>query len=311
MPLSRLAIVIHVLLATALLSRQSQAELAPSGWSQLRLPGGAVQLAKGYLAGPSWYAFEGSKRIRIHVRQLNGTVFGIYAGLSFDLKSRVEGKRVWLDASITNVSDASRSVPQCGLLMGIDTNMAKYPEWNDIFFPTLLRCEKTHFWGYLMTPKGRILTLSSPDPVASYAMEYNDRGHRIQTFSLDLAHAGPLPSRHPVAPNTLQPGQKLHWQFVIEEAPNLESVKSTVARNSRAPMIEASRYTLAAGESTNLTITSFTKRPTVRAVAPDGAITKPALVEIGKGTYATEFRPNGQPGVTTLTVSDGSHVSEA
>ena len=60
------------------------------------------------------------------------------------------------------------------LVLGIDSEMLSYPRWNYRYFPTLLRCEKTHFWGYLMTPQGRIMTLGSPDPVASYTMNYQD-----------------------------------------------------------------------------------------------------------------------------------------
>ena len=52
--------------------------------------------------------------------------------------------------------------------------MDHYPQWHHVFFPTLMRCEKTHFWGYFMSPLGRIITLTSADPVASYHLHYNN-----------------------------------------------------------------------------------------------------------------------------------------
>ena len=72
--------------------------------------------------------------------------------------------------------------------------MVKYPEWNQIYFPTLLRCEQTHFWGYVMSPAGRILALASPDPIASYTLDYKQYEHRVFTFCRDLLHCGPLPA---------------------------------------------------------------------------------------------------------------------
>jgi hypothetical protein len=49
------------------------------------------------------------------------------------------------------------------------------------FFPTMMRCEKTHFWGYAMSPEGDILTIGSPDSIASWSLDYQ-KGVFAQTI---------------------------------------------------------------------------------------------------------------------------------
>lgn len=87
------------------------------------------------------------------------------------------------------------------LILGLDTYMDHYPEWDGKVFPTLLRCEKTHFWGYFASPDGRLLGVACPQMIASRSLDYNagfsDGGHRIHTARLDLLQAGTLPQRHP------------------------------------------------------------------------------------------------------------------
>ena len=85
--------------------------------------------------------------------------------------------------------------------------MVKFPEWNERFFPTLLRCEKSHFWGYFMRPDGVILAVASPDPVVAWAKVYNAGGHRLFTPCLDFINTGPQPARHPHVPQMLSPGE--------------------------------------------------------------------------------------------------------
>ncbi len=109
-----------------------------------------------------------------------------------------------------------------------------------------------------MTPRGRILSVGSPDPVASYTMDYEksswgDGGHLIQTCALDLMHALPLPARHPQNLTALKAGEERSWRIYLEPLNSLEEVKPTLATSLSAPMIDADRYTLAPGESSRLT----------------------------------------------------------
>ena len=70
-----------------------------------------------------------------------------------------------------------------GLRLGIDSYMESYPEWNNKFFPTSIRCESNGFWGIFISPLGKIIAVCSPSSIISWKNEYNksfnDVGHRI------------------------------------------------------------------------------------------------------------------------------------
>ena len=117
-------------------------------------------------------------------------------------------------------------------MLGLNTEMIKYPDWNQKFFPTLLRGEKTHFWGYFMSPEGRILTIGSADPIASWNYEFQPRRHRIYTVSLDMLHALPLPARHPQDLTELKPGQQKTWTVYLQPVDRVENVKPALAEES-------------------------------------------------------------------------------
>lgn len=127
------------------------------------------------------------------------------------------------------------------LQLGIDTEMIAHPDWNEILFPTLLRCEKTHAWGYFMSPRGVILAWCSQEPVASWGYEYEPFGHRIRTVYFDLIHRGPLPERHPRGLDTIQPGQALEWNFRFKLSSELENIQQDLSQLSDAPFIQAGR----------------------------------------------------------------------
>ena len=90
----------------------------------------------------------------------------------YSLDYRIDGNRLAIVAGLKNEAQTEYAPKAATLVLGVDSEMLSYPRWNYRYFPTLLRCEKTHFWGYLMTPQGRIMTLGSPDPVASYTLNY-------------------------------------------------------------------------------------------------------------------------------------------
>ncbi len=95
-----------------------------------------------------------------------------------------------------------------GFWLGVDTYMDSYPRWNDVFFPTALRCEKQGFWSCFITPKGRLLGVCSPDAIVSWRNAYNkldsgDVGHRIYTSGVDFINQKPQPGRHPESPKML------------------------------------------------------------------------------------------------------------
>ena len=106
----------------------------------------------------------------------------------------------------THISFIATSRIDCeavGFRLGIDTYMDTYPEWNDKFFPTALRCEKEGFWGMFVSPLGKIITVACPGNIVSWKNEYNrsnylmsDVGHRIYTSSIEFFNVHEQPLRH-------------------------------------------------------------------------------------------------------------------
>ncbi|MBQ0084395.1 MAG: hypothetical protein KBS52_06500 [Clostridiales bacterium] len=98
-----------------------------------------------------------------------------------------------------------------GLRLGIDCYMEKYPEWEEKFFPTALRCEKQGFWSCFCSPSGKMLSVCSGSDIVSWKNEYNkavygsalDVGHRIYTSSVEFINTYKQPSRHPESPKTV------------------------------------------------------------------------------------------------------------
>jgi hypothetical protein len=270
-----------------------------------------VPFRQGPFAGPSWaevkmQSFEGSA----------SSFVGTAGGVRHSLRYKLEGNRLAIVAGLKNEGRTVYSPKAASLVLGIDSEMLAYPRWNYSYFPTLLRCEKTHFWGYLMTPYGRIMTVGSPDPVASYTMNYQlaswgDGGHLISTCTLDLMHTLPLPPRHPQNLVSLKPGEERSWTIYLQPAGSLEEVKPLLASSLAAPMIDADRYTLGNGESSSLTF--WAQKPiTVTVSGEDGSATPLPVRSVASGRFVTTFTPQGGPGLYKLTVaqSDG-RISEA
>ena len=111
-----------------------------------------------------------------------------------------------------------------GLRTGNDSYMKSYPEWNAQFYPTWLRCEKTHIWGYFRRTDGVMLAVAG-DAVSSWSNSYNrvyydpenfdDPGHRIYTTTIDLLNALPQPDRHPKY-SPLAPNETREWKFAFK-----------------------------------------------------------------------------------------------
>src|ERR1700722_2430560 len=250
----------------------------------------AVEFCHGPFAGPAW------ADVKLHSLEGSGSNFaGTVDGVRHSLRYGIEGNRLAIVAGLKNERPTDYAPNAARLVLGVNSEMLSYPTWNDRYFPTLLRCEKTHFWGYFMTPQGRIMTVSSPDPVASYSMDYElsswgDGGHLIHTCSIDVMHALPLPPRHPQNLVSLKAGEERTWTIYLQPAGPLEEVKPLLAASVSAPMIDADRYTLAAGESASLSIWA-PKQVTVTVIAEDGSSTPLPVNSAAGGKFVTMFTP--------------------
>ena len=128
-----------------------------------------VEFRTGTLAGPAWADVK-MQRVAESPSSFAATVNGI----QYSLQYRVDGNRLAVLAGIENRATDEYAPRAARLVLGINCEMRTYPSWDFRYFPTLLRCEKTHFWGYLVTPMGRSLAVGSPDPVASYNINYDN-----------------------------------------------------------------------------------------------------------------------------------------
>lgn len=167
---------------------------------------------------------------------------------------------------------------KAGLRMGIDTYMDKYPDWFGKYFPTLMRNERTHFYGYMQTPAGHVLGIVSPQPIASWSVDYNlgyqdpaphwFMGHRIESLNLDLLNALPLPGRHPQNLWMLEQGETKTWTIAWVDIKQPDEFENIVSRLLQVPVLRIPQTTCAAGES--LTFDVLSKEAIVSVYSDQG-----------------------------------------
>jgi len=206
------------------------------------------------LSGPTFHLNHNPiqlKQVGIGARfetQLNGIVY--------KLSYQIQDSNLVLHAAVQNKTFEPYLPTTLGLIIGLDALMETYPKWNTKHFPTLLRAEKTHFWGYAMSPAGSIVGIASPDSVASWSIDYF-KDHYVKTFNIDFLNKNPLPDHHPHALNKLMPGETKSWSIYLCHINKLSDLKPVLANLCQAPMIEAKgAYTLAQGEKKTVEIFS-------------------------------------------------------
>lgn len=290
-------------------------QLNPSGSiKSLQLPSSSTTIpfrAGGYHAGPSWIA--DGKTVRLFQKEAGKLLFnGKQDNVAYSIEYKKEGDQLVVIAGLKNEGQGVFQPDAARLMLGVNTEMIKYPDWNDKFFPTLIRGEKTHFWGYFMTPSGRILTLSSRDPIASWNYEYQPNAHRIYTVSLDMLHKLPLPERHPQNLTKLEPGEEKKWTLCLQEVEALTDVKPAVSASSNVPMIDIDRYTITESEQSVVSM-SCGEGIQLTVIDPAGKTTKVVPQSIGSSeVYQYILKPQSGIGQYTLRAeSKGGKVSEA
>ncbi len=227
--------------------------------------------------------------------------------IAYSLAYTIKEDRLEVVAQIKNESGKPFSPERVRVNVGVDTEMARFPEWNQRFFPTLLRCEKTHFWGYFMRPDGIILGIASPDPVVSWAHSYNHGGHRIHTSCLDLLNKDPQPARHPQVNRTLAPGETRQWRISLTPMDALAKVAPLLSDAAGIPVISLDRPTVEAGQVIRGAIASVhAPVESLAVISPDGK-----SVACSREAQSFTFTPT-QPGTYSLILktADG-RIAEA
>ena len=175
-----------------------------------------------------------------------------------------------------------------GMHVGVDTYMEKYPLWHDKFFPTLLRCEKTHLWGYYMNTEENALAISTSAPVASYDIVYNysedpltkekkEGLHRIYGTDILFYQNTPLPERHPQDRKILRKGESYRNTVFLIPVEKKCEIKRKLSSVAGIPLVDCEKYTKEQGDLLQAEILCKEKTTAV-LFCPDGAV-KTALNE--------------------------------
>lgn len=203
-------------------------------------------------------------------QQNSGEYVGCDSGLTVKMQYCDGGNYVKIS---TDIFVDTEDVPNViGLNTGIDTYMEKYPEWNDKFFPTMLRCEKTHFWGYAMSPIGKCFAIFCPQPISSFRYDYNMDGgiffgHRIYTLCLEVFNDGKLPERHPKL--SLKKGVHLKRDFYVVPLKQPWEIYEKAWSICRIPLIEIEKTAIKPGEKINFSLNTEDVAA-IKVFAPDG-----------------------------------------
>ena len=305
---------------------------------EVNFSGGEIQSLKAEIAGEMyeipmrtdrWSGFswtlDGAKVALPTAEQQEDGSF-LYSGrylqngkdLTFTMRYSVtEEGQLAVTASVKNNQDQEVSVDQASIQLGFNTYLESYPDYNDQLFPTLIRCEKTHAWGYFTTPSGRVMTIYTDSPTASYTLDYEGGAHRIYSASLDVLQSGDLPERHPQGLDKLAAGEEKTWNIYLEPVDELnqeEQVKPVIAGHSELPMFSADRYTLAQEEESRITLLSESPivNGEVQAVDPEGNEFALELTEEQPGVYTAVFAAGERTeGVYTFTAeNEAGYIAE-
>ncbi|MBI9060717.1 MAG: hypothetical protein JEZ14_01930 [Marinilabiliaceae bacterium] len=261
-------------------------------------------LSDGFV-GPSFYGVWDDSLREVSLSHKEELRFeGVHSDLKFSLTYINSDDRPALKITIKNMGNTPIQPQKVGVRLGLDTYMEEYPQWHQKFFPTMMRCEKTHFWGYAMAPNGNILCLASPDKVASWsndftkswgAPEYKWFGHRITSTNIDLLNALPLPQRHPQDLWQLMPKEERTWTLHFQLTGKLDNVPLILADITGANYLDIPVTTVRSGERLSFTcLGSVPRRLLVHT--PKGE--KVAVKVNEDGQYL--FSNTAEPGVYTI-----------
>lgn len=179
--------------------------------------------------------------------------FGESEEIDFFVRYAWEGESLRLTVTAKNHGAKAFSPKSLALSLGLDTYMESFPSWNDKHFPTMLCTEKTHFWGYVMSPRGSIIALNSPDPIPSWKLLYNNGGHRINGIHLELLTSKKVPERSSRTQVSLLPGEERVWTLYLSRVNDLAEIPKIASLQTGAVMITTDRYTGEPGEECTLT----------------------------------------------------------
>lgn len=204
----------------------------------------------------------------------NSCLHGKYGNLYFEQEHMVLEDREEIRIRIENKGDDFDG--KIGFHTGVDSYMESYPQWHEKYFPTLLRCEKTHLWGYYMNTREQALAIVTQAPVASYDILYNklpegDGGHRILGTDIALFQNTTLPARHPQDQKILYGRQVYENRILFIPVKEKADIKKKISVYAGVPVVDAQKYTLEPGENLNFDVL-YGGCYQVKVFLPDGTV---------------------------------------
>ena len=203
---------------------------------------------KGKSQGPSFYVKrENKETVSDWIPIGNNSYKANIDDVECILKYKEYKHQPAIEIRLTNKNSATYQPQKAGLKLGVDIYMDKYPDWNNKYFPTLMRNERTHFYGYLQTPHENIFALVSEQPVASWSIDYNldyeyptgywFMGHRLESLNIDLLNQLPLPDHNPQNLYKLNKGETKSWTFSFLNVDSLVNLEKNISMVAKVPLI--------------------------------------------------------------------------
>ncbi len=222
-----------------------------------------------------FFVFADDEKIKINMEKSGNEYVGFFNKLKF-LYSFSENES-YLAVNLRIENEGEDFKDKITFATGIDSYMTHYPQWNEKFFPTLLRCEKTHLWGYYMNTRENSLAIASKNPIASYDILYNifyeenypHNGHRILGTNLVLEGNFNLPKRCPQNLKALKSGSVYENTIYYMPVKNKADIKKSLADVLNIPLVDAPKYTLEKGEALSFVVLNNENYKT-KLLSPEG-----------------------------------------
>lgn len=269
-------------------------------------------------AGPSFYANTGHGDVKATwipdgYRSYRATIDHVECRLTY---KEWKGQPA-MEITLENKGNAPFQPVKAGIRLGIDTYMDKYPDWFGKYFPTLMMNEKTHFYGYLQTPSGHTLGIVSPQPVASWSVDYNlgyqdpaphwFMGHRIESLNLDLLNALPLPQHCPQDLWNLKQGESKTWIVAFVNINTPDEFEATLHQTADIPLIRMPQTTYQPQETAVFEVLAST--PTIE-VTNDQGEPQPVTIKNKSGKVKEVACTLPAVGLYTVKVTDGDKLAQ-